>query len=721
MGISDLNKILSSAQLIKTISSNKNNVSLYEDIMYSMGNPTIQNFICHIDFSILLHKMLYTSESIDETISKLKTFLLGLEFNNNKILIYIDPDFNKRKADLQKKRKLSLAKTVNYNKRVVNEQLTTITTLFPDTIINKETSDVLCLNSDTVSQQTSFDEYSKNVQLLNTNSLYTVKLAELKEQPTDFFLTEIEYQNVCWIIYVFYCSHNDTEIQSFFFEESFLPLFEIYFNNLIKEKEKELQSTISENILNLDSDDVLVKQEFNNIDTKETNLKVIGDNCCFKEFTEFISNFVCSYFQKTDLIDLEYTQIQFELIRHIFKSFYELLSTEQINQIKENIYSLNNEDLDETDLSYHTPKDFKKFLSSIDTNFRDKYINLKNVILVNEALLKENTVVKEEAFPNEETQIKEEAFPNEEDVILVKEKDVILVKEEDTIIFDEAKTIISSEKTKIAFDQKEVTTQDVELQIRNDEIPHIDKKRVFTLFVSINKFSNHQDLILNTLLNKKIITYENIIKSDAVDAEVNIFKTIKKRNLGLKRNLIFSADQDILLFSVLHYQTKFLYFKTDLNISSSEIKYLLCNTTSKNISLLCLLCNKSDYFNGIWMFCFTVKRLAKFLSNPGNKILLEHSYEDMRILFATCLMFFKKKSNKTVLSTNLTIEMIDDYFNNMKLYFTMKSKFYKEKDSNIILDINSLLFYFKEKNITYLTVETQPDGEFQLVSNNISF
>lgn len=528
MGIRDLDKLLSCVNCVFTLQSTKElgtkptssgELSHYDKCCEEIGFPVFRDFRCHIDFSILLHKIFYTSSTMDEAVQKFSRFFASISKNNNVYYIYTDPIVNKRKTLLKQSRKKAKCTLIDKTKQSIKENLQCSPdiiqsvkkeilndfnikkSLVPHIIINSELAEILCLYNDTTQHDITYEEYKRHLYILNNKPLV------LEQKPES----------------------NETLYNTTMHDNFLLSL------EALSDEEEVDEEVVQQ----------LLKEGNNNF------LEASG---------------ISSIFPSTSLFTSSDDNIEFK---------------EDING--------------ELTLDYDT-SDATKF---------------KQII--------------------EET-----------------------------------------------------------------------NKKNFMLFINVNSFAHHKRYILEQLIQKKIISPESIIESDCADAEICIIKEIKKNDWLGTRNMIFSSDQDILLFSLLYLTSPSVCFKKDITAHSDNVHILQNINISANLAKLIFVFNKSDYFYGIKQYCLTNNRLQK-LYKSKRKILIDSTlltinqvlnlhYDNLLILLGRFLMFetFNKKLR---LSESITMDCISRTIANMYMYFDMSDEFYKEAYEPKHIDITSLRYF----------------------------
>lgn len=240
-------------------------------------------------------------------------------------------------------------------------------------------------------------------------------------------------------------------------------------------------------------------------------------------------------------------------------------------------------------------------------------------------------------------------------------------------------------------DDNNVVTDDYEAYLLLKKKHEIELRNIFRLFIYMNSFKYHERYILEVLLKNNIILDSELIKSEILDAETYIIKTLKKKQ---KKQIIVSNDQDVILFGLLHFK-KHLYINTKLSNNINDLTIIENNNLTKNIAILTAFFNTTDYFPGITQFCVTPERLEKIKNNQKMFDMLNKSYDDIIELVGIFLTYYYKPKQTYILAAKLTHAMITEYITNFKLYLSLEKEFYVEYKPCKI-DINSLYAYIIE-------------------------
>lgn len=231
------------------------------------------------------------------------------------------------------------------------------------------------------------------------------------------------------------------------------------------------------------------------------------------------------------------------------------------------------------------------------------------------------------------------------------------------------------------------------------------KHDVFSLFINSYNFKYHHEYVLDFIKNNKKINKLKIINSEFLDAEINIVNNIIETNHPM--NILFSSDQDIILFTLYHLKTNFTYIKKDFNNFSETLHLYRINLLNKNISYIVFFFNLSDYFPGISYFKVTQDKIIKLKEvHPEIILLFNESYESELSLIATFLQFYKKKKQSSYVTEGVTDEYIDLYFNEIRMFLNFIPEFFNKKNNLIYtIQIYDLFYYIKRKKPTYRVYE----------------
>lgn len=246
--------------------------------------------------------------------------------------------------------------------------------------------------------------------------------------------------------------------------------------------------------------------------------------------------------------------------------------------------------------------------------------------------------------------------------------------------------------------------------VKNDVLTYGDhftnlKHDVFSLFINSYNFKYHHEYVLDFIKNNKKLDKIKIINSDFLDAEINIVNNILETNTP--SNILFSCDQDIVLFTLYHFKTNLTYIKKDFNTFSETLHLYRINTLNKNIAYIVFFFNLSDYFPGISYFNVTQDKIFKLKNNHPEIILLfNESYDSELSLIATFLQFYKKKKVTSYVTEGVTEEYIDLYFNEIRMFLNLIPDFFNKKNNLMYtIQIYDLFYYIKIKKPTYRIYE----------------
>lgn len=221
----------------------------------------------------------------------------------------------------------------------------------------------------------------------------------------------------------------------------------------------------------------------------------------------------------------------------------------------------------------------------------------------------------------------------------------------------------------------------------------------------------HKKWILKKLKEENIISRENIIKSD-IDAELEIFRNIflkKKEN-----NLIFTSDQDAILFGTLT-STSTLYIQEQFHNSFMFMNIIKNDILTKNISILVLFFNKSDYFPGIFQFPITEKKI-KIMINDTNMLKylseteLSFDYSktrkkfkirkiDIIKLIKTTINYFITQNNKKKPIKTITDTMAEEmylYCIDFVKYIIIDNEFFQEERTTKRFNLFEWYYFLNE-------------------------
>lgn len=252
----------------------------------------------------------------------------------------------------------------------------------------------------------------------------------------------------------------------------------------------------------------------------------------------------------------------------------------------------------------------------------------------------------------------------------------------------ENKLDISNSENKLDVSNSENKIPQTEINIDNDLFK-------FCLYnVSMIFFNEY---IIEYLIHNQIITEDEIVRSEYLDAEIKIVENIKN-NYPEEKNIIFSTDQDVILFYFYHIHGKHLLIKPCLSNKSFDLKIINFSYRIRNICLLTAFFNKTDYFPGLTKTTLTEKRILDFQNSVGKKTLNRNV--SLEIILGTYVRWYSIK-NKINNSEVYNISEIEEYIKDFKLFLETDKNFFVKK-THSSLSIESLLFYFKEKKTQYL-------------------
>lgn len=288
--------------------------------------------------------------------------------------------------------------------------------------------------------------------------------------------------------------------------------------------------------------------------------------------------------------------------------------------------------------------------------------------------------------------------------IINKEKDMYIENREKLDIFDHGFSVIDDET------EEEMISKEVESQIRKSEYNILSYKQLFQYFLRQNSMNKHQRYIKTRLLEDGVITTKDLIETEYFDAEVNIIHNIKTKYLN-KKNLIISVDQDCTLFYLLHLNTNYIYLKSNIGINIDDVTIVKNNILTKNVSILCALFNKTDYFLGIYKCGITEKRLEDYISENS---IINTNLTIKEIISSYVLWFLKNK--KTIPSKNkgkvyepIVYEYVEKYFTDFELYLSLDPCFYENRLEFKQLEILDLHNYFININQMVPTLNETED------------
>lgn len=206
-------------------------------------------------------------------------------------------------------------------------------------------------------------------------------------------------------------------------------------------------------------------------------------------------------------------------------------------------------------------------------------------------------------------------------------------------------------------------------------ITEIDSK-YFQYMITIFGIKNLSSIVLDKLISDNIISANELIYEDVYDAETRIVIDIKSKFANRNNNIV-SEDQDVLFFLYHLKVDKCLISSPHLN----DFKVYKFSIEGLNISKLCLICNISDYWDGINGIEFNINNYNKFNDNfiitIDNKDMtsleilknVDLNFIDNLKLFSIVRKFNEEKYNKLVADFNLK-------FKDLKKYLKMEKNFY---------------------------------------------
>lgn len=296
---------------------------------------------------------------------------------------------------------------------------------------------------------------------------------------------------------------------------------------------------------------------------------------------------------------------------------------------------------------------------------------------------------------------------------IVKNKQIDIKKKEinniqqNIILNDHVNHLVKEPKQNISYEQYKNLVEEFNNNTISEDTTNLSKedhikakKDVFNLFINLHDFKYHHKYILDYILEK--IPNLEIIYSVFLDAETNIICNIKDNDI--EKNIIFTSDQDIILFSLHVLDNYFINIKKDFNLQTNSIILYKKNNLNLNISFLVLFFNESDYFKGIKSFKLTDSKIVNLKQKHPIIKLLKKKHDSKLSVIATLLQFYRKKTN-LVLDQN-TIEYIDTYLKEMETYLSISQEFYYTSDDMFKKQIsyNELLEYINIKKPTYKTI-----------------
>lgn len=296
---------------------------------------------------------------------------------------------------------------------------------------------------------------------------------------------------------------------------------------------------------------------------------------------------------------------------------------------------------------------------------------------------------------------------------IIKNKQIDIKKNEinniqrNIILNDHVNNLIKeTEINNISYEQYKNIVEEFNKNTITEDITKLSKenyikvrKNIFNLFINLYDFKYHHKYILDYILEK--LPNLEIVNSIFLDAETNIICNILNNNIV--KNILFTSDQDIILFSMYKLNNYFINIKKDFNIQTSSLILYKKSNLNLNISYLVLLFNESDYFKGIKSFKLTDIKIAKLKQKYPIVKLLKKKYKSKLSIIATFLQFYRKKTN-IVLDKN-TIEYIDIYLEEIEKYLSISKEFYDTNDmfkKQIYFD--ELLEYINIKKPIYKTI-----------------
>lgn len=230
------------------------------------------------------------------------------------------------------------------------------------------------------------------------------------------------------------------------------------------------------------------------------------------------------------------------------------------------------------------------------------------------------------------------------------------------------------------FDAKKINpnvliTEDNFLQKCFDESSsHI---KYFQYMITLFGIKNLSSIIINKLICDNILNTNELVYEDIYDAETKIVIDVKNKYMEKKNNII-SGDQDVLFL--------LYYLKVDkCLITSCNLKNFYrykFSTEGLNISKLSLICNLSDYWDGIKGIEFNVNNYEKFT----NDFII--TFEDTDISALEILKTIELNFMETLKLFSLVRNFTDEKYNNMLDDF--KNKF---KDLNKYLSMEKSFYY----------------------------
>lgn len=241
----------------------------------------------------------------------------------------------------------------------------------------------------------------------------------------------------------------------------------------------------------------------------------------------------------------------------------------------------------------------------------------------------------------------------------------------------------------------EIDENDEKLEFTNENEVFFSQNQLVDLFkVFINSFSFrfHMEYLLNKLIENKTITEKELIHVELHDAELEIILQIKNK-FHDRINIIFSNDQDILLFGLLFLKKELFYITHKYNLSYANLICLERSTLSKNIALITFYLHESDYFPG-----FTGLVLSEIkLKNQKNIELLSKEYSSNKELLVAWMKNSIKNKPKDEYEDNNAVENIELLLAESERYLNLDQDFFNSKN-NIKFKIskNDAIKYFSE-------------------------
>lgn len=219
----------------------------------------------------------------------------------------------------------------------------------------------------------------------------------------------------------------------------------------------------------------------------------------------------------------------------------------------------------------------------------------------------------------------------------------------------------------------------------NEIAIHSKNQRLNILNFKLNKYnSKYRKKLLNIILS--LLENSNIYEKKGVDAEFYMCKKIIKytKKNSNDKILVISNDQDIFLFLLNNYTNN-----NYINIKYYNKLYkLIIDNVSKNISILTLFFNKSDYF-GIKNYLYATNKI--------DKSLLEYNPEYTQdYIIKICKELLKNKiNNNKKEKKEIKKEYIISYINQIIMYTKINYNIFNE---NIIsgIEIDNIVYVLKD-------------------------